>query len=66
MTAAVSRKTSYVVIGREPGESKLSKARDLKVSQIYEDGLFELVKTKPGKKSKYVIQAKEQLKKVRF
>ena len=28
VTQSVSKKTSYIVVGRDPGESKLSKVRD--------------------------------------
>ncbi|XP_055871771.1 replication factor C subunit 1-like isoform X2 [Biomphalaria glabrata] len=63
VTASVSGKTSYLVVGREPGESKISKASKLKVKQIDEDGLLDLIRTLPGRVSKYELQAKEQLKK---
>ncbi|KAJ7371468.1 replication factor C subunit 1 [Desmophyllum pertusum] len=53
VTQSVSKKTSYIVVGRDAGESKLSKAKQLRTTQLDEDGLFELVKTKPGKKTSY-------------
>ena len=59
MTSAVSGKTSYLVVGDEPGESKIKKAKDKNVAQIDEDALLELIKTKPGKKSKYEIEAEK-------
>ena len=39
-------------------------AAQFKTKQIDEDGLLELVKTRPGKKSKYTIKAEEEAKKV--
>ncbi|CAG5134920.1 unnamed protein product, partial [Candidula unifasciata] len=63
VTTSLSRKTSYMVVGRDAGESKLSKARDLKVKQLSEDELYDLIATLPGKTSKYETQAKELLQK---
>lgn len=53
VTQSVSKKTSYVVVGRDAGESKLSKAKQCGTSQIDEDGLFEVVRTKPGNVTHY-------------
>lgn len=47
--SAISGKTSYVVVGAEPGPSKMKKAEQLKIEQIDEDKLFELIRTRPGK-----------------
>ncbi|KAJ3184567.1 hypothetical protein HDU87_003968 [Geranomyces variabilis] len=44
-----SGKTSYVVVGDEPGESKLKKATTLKLKTIDEDGFLDLIRTLPGK-----------------
>ncbi|CAL1548583.1 unnamed protein product [Lymnaea stagnalis] len=63
VTGNVSGRTNYVVVGRDPGESKITKANNLKVKQVNEDQLFELIRTLPGKTSKYEIKAKEQFKK---
>lgn len=60
VTGSVSKKTSYVVVGRDAGESKLTKARQLGTTQLDEDGLFELVKTKPGKKITYEAPTAEK------
>ncbi|XP_078665046.1 replication factor C subunit 1-like isoform X1 [Branchiostoma floridae x Branchiostoma belcheri] len=49
VTGSVSRKTSYVVVGRDAGESKLNKVSQLGVKTLDEDGLLELVRTSPGK-----------------
>ncbi|TPX38378.1 hypothetical protein SmJEL517_g00196 [Synchytrium microbalum] len=49
VTSAVSGKTTYLVVGEEPGESKTKKATELKVKILDEDGLFELIATRPGK-----------------
>jgi len=60
VTGSVSKKTSYVVVGRDAGESKLSKAKQLGTSQLDEDGLLELIKTKPGKAISYEQPATEK------
>ncbi|XP_041360939.1 replication factor C subunit 1-like isoform X2 [Gigantopelta aegis] len=62
VTTSLSKKTNYLVVGRDAGESKLAKATQFKTKQIDEDGLIELVKTLPGKKSKYVIKAEQEMK----
>ena len=62
MTSAVSGKTTYLVVGDDPGESKIKKATEKGVKQIDEDELLELIKTKPGKKSKFEIAAEEEVK----
>ncbi|CAC5383730.1 RFC1 [Mytilus coruscus] len=63
VTTSVSKKTSYMVVGRDAGESKLAKARSCGTKQIDEDGLLDLIRTRPGKKSKYELQAEESFKK---
>ncbi|VDI56775.1 replication factor C subunit 1, partial [Mytilus galloprovincialis] len=63
VTTSVSKKTSYMVIGRDAGESKLAKARSCGTKQISEDELLDLIRTRPGKKSKYELQAEESFKK---
>ena len=57
VTSAVSGRTTYLLVGDDPGESKIKKATEKKVEQIDEDKLLELIRTKPGKKSKYEIAA---------
>ncbi|XP_078584949.1 replication factor C subunit 1-like [Branchiostoma floridae x Branchiostoma japonicum] len=49
VTSSVSKRTSYVVVGRDAGESKLDKVSQLGLKTLDEDGLLELVKTLPGK-----------------
>ncbi len=44
VTGSVSGKTSYLIIGDEPGESKVKKAVQMKVPQIDEDGLLEMIR----------------------
>ncbi|XP_062580287.1 replication factor C subunit 1-like [Saccostrea cucullata] len=66
VTGNVSKKTSYLVTGRDCGESKLAKARSFGTKQIDEDGLLDLIRTLPGKRSKYEVQAAEQVKKESF
>jgi hypothetical protein len=40
-------------------------ARQLGTKQIDEDGLLDLIRTRPGKKSKYEVQAEKTVAKVR-
>lgn len=49
VTGAPSSKTSFVVVGEEPGESKLRKAKELGLKTLDEDALFELIRSSPGK-----------------
>ena len=44
VTGSVSGKTSYLVVGENPGASKLNRARELGVREIGGDGLRELVR----------------------
>nr|XP_031827497.1 replication factor C subunit 1 [Nomia melanderi] len=45
----ISKKTDYVIIGDQPGPSKISKANSFNIKQISEDDLLELIRTrKPG------------------
>ncbi|GFG38063.1 hypothetical protein Cfor_02338 [Coptotermes formosanus] len=48
VTSSVSRNTSYIVVGYEPGPSKIEKATKLNIKQLTEDGLFDLIRTKSG------------------
>uniref|UniRef100_A0A8C2U6F4 Replication factor C subunit 1 n=1 Tax=Coturnix japonica TaxID=93934 RepID=A0A8C2U6F4_COTJA len=63
VTGNVSKKTNYLVMGRDCGQSKCEKASTLGTKIIDEDGLFELVRTMPGKKSKYELAAETEAKK---
>ncbi|WP_117238312.1 NAD-dependent DNA ligase LigA [Thermus sediminis] len=56
VTDAVSRKTSFLVVGESPG-SKLEKARALGVPTLTEEALFRLVEEKTGKKLTDVLPA---------
>ena len=60
VTSAVSGKTTFLVVGDEPGESKIKKAVEKNVEQINEDKLLDLIRTKPGKRSKYEIEAEKE------
>ncbi|KAK0534552.1 DNA replication factor C complex subunit Rfc1 [Tilletia horrida] len=43
VTSSPSSKTSYVVLGTDPGPSKLKMIKDKKLATLDEDGLFELI-----------------------
>ncbi|KAM6345896.1 replication factor C subunit 1 [Podargus strigoides] len=63
VTGNVSKKTNYLVMGRDCGQSKCEKASTLGTKVIDEDGLFDLIRTMPGKKSKYELAAETEIKK---
>ncbi|XP_058693109.1 replication factor C subunit 1 isoform X3 [Poecile atricapillus] len=63
VTGNVSKKTNYLVVGRDCGQSKCEKASTLGTKVIDEDGLFDLIRTMPGKKSKYELAAEAEAKK---
>lgn len=52
VTKAVSKKTTYLVVGRDPGNSKIDKAATLGTKQINENEFFELVDKGFGSSSK--------------
>ncbi|CAL8333917.1 unnamed protein product [Lota lota] len=60
VTGNVSKRTSYLVLGRDSGVSKTEKAENFGTTILDEDGLLELIRTKPGKKSKYEIAAEAE------
>ncbi|XP_007230281.3 replication factor C subunit 1 [Astyanax mexicanus] len=62
VTGNVSRKTTYLVLGRDSGVSKTEKAQSFGTKILNEDELLELIRTKPGKKSKYEIAAEAECK----
>ncbi|XP_073898550.1 replication factor C subunit 1 isoform X3 [Castor canadensis] len=63
VTGNVSKKTNYLVMGRDSGQSKSDKAAALGTKIIDEDGLLNLIRTMPGKKSKYEIAVEAEMKK---
>ncbi|CAL8103352.1 unnamed protein product [Orchesella dallaii] len=44
VTTAISGKTNYLIVGDEPGESKINKAKQLKIPVITEDELLEMIR----------------------
>lgn len=46
---SVSKKLSYIIIGDDPGPSKLTKAESLGVKHLSEDGFLDLLRSKPAK-----------------
>ncbi|KAG2465355.1 RFC1 factor, partial [Polypterus senegalus] len=63
VTGNISKKTNYMVQGRDGGASKTEKAESLGTRILDEDGLLNLIRTLPGKKSKYEIAAESEIKK---
>lgn len=45
VTQSVSKKTSYMVVGRDAGDSKLEKAKQLGTKQIDEERLFDIIRS---------------------
>ena len=43
VTGSVSRNTDYLLLGENPGASKLNKARELGVAEIDEEALLEMI-----------------------
>ncbi|XP_058526171.1 replication factor C subunit 1 isoform X2 [Ochotona princeps] len=62
VTGNVSKKTNYLVMGRDSGQSKSDKAAALGTKIIDEDGLLDLIRNMPGKKSKYEIAVEAEMK----
>ncbi|XP_034941191.1 replication factor C subunit 1 [Chelonus insularis] len=60
VVAAVSKKTSYLIVGDEAGTSKLTKADSLGIKKITEDDLLDLIRTKPQGKASDVIPTKNK------
>ncbi|CAO3599935.1 unnamed protein product [Absidia cylindrospora] len=50
VTTAVSGKTTYLLRGRDAGQSKLDKAKSLKTKILDEDGFYDIVEKSAGKK----------------
>ncbi|XP_025021339.1 replication factor C subunit 1 isoform X2 [Python bivittatus] len=65
VTGNISKKTNYLVKGRDCGMSKCEKASALGTKVIDEDGLFDLIRNTPGKRSKYEIAAETEAKKTK-
>jgi replication factor C subunit 1 len=49
VTSQPSSKTSYVVVGQDPGPKKMEKIKQLKIKTLNEDQLLELIRTSPKK-----------------
>lgn len=61
VTSGPSKKTSYVVVGDNAGESKLKKIKELKLVTLNEDQFLELIGTREGAElDEKAIKAKEK------
>ncbi|KAI8868412.1 DNA replication factor C, large subunit [Ramicandelaber brevisporus] len=56
VTTGISGKTSYLVSGVDPGESKIKQAKDKKVDVISEQELFDLIRTTKGTDDEFVTE----------
>uniref|UniRef100_UPI00358E64FA replication factor C subunit 1 n=1 Tax=Myxine glutinosa TaxID=7769 RepID=UPI00358E64FA len=63
VTGNVSKRTDFVVVGRDAGQSKLQKAESCRTRMLDEDGLLELIRTRPAQHSKYEKIAQLELSK---
>lgn len=61
VTTSISKKTSFMVVGLEAGLKKLAKADELKVKQISEDDLLNLIREKSGLKKLEAESPKKEL-----
>ncbi|KAI6648937.1 Replication factor C subunit 1 [Oopsacas minuta] len=55
VVGSISKKVTHLLVGVEAGESKLEKARQLKVHEICEDDLLEMIRTRSSVGSKQVL-----------
>ncbi|KAJ9064148.1 DNA replication factor C complex subunit Rfc1 [Entomophthora muscae] len=62
VTSAVSSKTSYLIVGEDPGETKLTKANSLSIPTLDEDAFYALVRSKEGSQpnAEIKVNAKEE------
>lgn len=51
VSGSISKKTNYLVVGREPGLSKLEKAKNFGTKQLDENSFYDLIATMPAKKA---------------
>uniref|UniRef100_A0A8K9ULS4 Replication factor C subunit 1 n=1 Tax=Oncorhynchus mykiss TaxID=8022 RepID=A0A8K9ULS4_ONCMY len=61
VTGNISKRTTYLVMGRDGGVAKTEKAEGFGTKILDEDGLLELIRSTPGKKSKYLIAAEAEV-----
>ncbi|XP_067138273.1 replication factor C subunit 1 [Centruroides vittatus] len=52
VTTTVSKKTSYLIVGRDPGVSKIEKATKFNIKTLDEDGLLDLIRESGNNSSK--------------
>uniref|UniRef100_A0A5S6QZ50 Replication factor C subunit 1 n=1 Tax=Trichuris muris TaxID=70415 RepID=A0A5S6QZ50_TRIMR len=57
VTSAVSHKTNYLLLGRDGGESKSAKARELGVQTLTDDGLYDLIRLRSARELKKVEES---------
>nr|XP_046194579.1 replication factor C subunit 1 isoform X3 [Oncorhynchus gorbuscha] len=60
VTGNISKRTTYLVMGRDGGAAKTEKAEGFGTKILDEDGLLEFIRRTPGKKSKYLIAAEAE------
>ncbi|KAL7636133.1 UNVERIFIED_CONTAM: hypothetical protein RMT77_013952 [Armadillidium vulgare] len=63
VTTSVSKNTTYLIIGEDPGASKTIKAEKLGTKTLDEDGLFDLIQKQPSKDTSSSLAQKNNGKK---
>nr|CAD7260411.1 unnamed protein product [Timema shepardi] len=65
VTSSVSRNTSYLVVGDEPGPSKIEKAKTWRTPHLDEEGLLNLIRQRSGMQDgKNEIENAEEISKI--
>ncbi|EDV23604.1 uncharacterized protein TRIADDRAFT_27705, partial [Trichoplax adhaerens] len=49
VSGSISKKTNYLVVGRDPGLTKLEKAKNFSTKQLDENSFYDLISTMPAK-----------------
>lgn len=65
VTGSISKKTSYVVVGRDAGPKKLEKIQQLGTKTLNEDQFYDFLENAPGQDEPDYSEPKESGKKVR-
>lgn len=58
VTGAISGKTTYLLLGRDAGESKIAKAKTLKTEILDEDAFYKLVESSAPQKEEFAAPPK--------
>ena len=62
VVGSLSKKVTHIVVGLEPGESKMERARHFNINQINEDGLLDMIRSKKSVVETKPVSAKKKSK----